>query len=272
MERQSPNIADSVINDSVIQVQSDVITNINQTTVDSSRVTCPQCKASGNLTIFVCNKNNCEAKFCEHCKDENYPRQCLSCIHIERSNAYRIQQEKDRALFAEMEAAAREQKLKEYAEKKELERKSTELSQRMADVLIEEALAEQKIIQLNSEMSYERDTKGFSSGLFIISSIIVFIYFSTFGWDNIWSNIGKLTIFSLISLSIFIIINLVSSVLKIKLSSQRILALAASILSPLLGIFIISSVINEQMISNYNYGTIGCCSLFVVIVYIQSWL
>lgn len=67
MERQSPNIADSVINDSVIQVQSDVITNINQTTVDSSRVTCPQCKASGNLTIFVCNKNNCEAKFCEHC-------------------------------------------------------------------------------------------------------------------------------------------------------------------------------------------------------------
>ena len=70
MNNDNLNISDSVI--------SGDVTNI----IQSNRVTCEQCKASGNLTIFTCSKNGCENKFCEHCRNSKMPNFCISCQKI----------------------------------------------------------------------------------------------------------------------------------------------------------------------------------------------
>ena len=70
MSNENLNISDSVITGDV--------TNI----IQSNRVTCEQCKASGNLTIFNCSKDGCENKYCEHCKNSMKDRMCISCRKI----------------------------------------------------------------------------------------------------------------------------------------------------------------------------------------------
>lgn len=131
-----------------------------------------------------------------------------------------------------MEAAAREQKLKEYAEEKELERKSTELSQHMANVLKEQ---EERLKRFRREEDYNDVTLTLSVVLFVIFSITVYIYSSTFEWANLFNYLGILILFSLVSIFIFTCVSFIISILNIKLTSKRILALATSILSPLFG-------------------------------------
>jgi len=72
---------DTNISDAVIM--GDITTNVIQSIPNPSRVVCPQCQASGNITIFLCETAQCGANFCEHCKEEAFPRKCAKCIHQE---------------------------------------------------------------------------------------------------------------------------------------------------------------------------------------------
>lgn len=65
------------VSDSVIQGS---ITNIGTNIQATERVTCKTCLASGNITIFVCNEVSCNNTFCEHCKNDDFPKKCQSCI------------------------------------------------------------------------------------------------------------------------------------------------------------------------------------------------
>ena len=55
------------------------VKNISNQIDINNRVTCPQCQASGNLTIFVCQQISCQNKFCEFCVDEENPKFCAKC-------------------------------------------------------------------------------------------------------------------------------------------------------------------------------------------------
>lgn len=74
------------VSDSVVQGG---ITNISNDFVNSNRVTCKNCKTSGNLTIFVCREENCENEFCEHCRDDNGQKQCHKCVKKIADEKYR---------------------------------------------------------------------------------------------------------------------------------------------------------------------------------------
>ena len=75
MVDNSVNISDSVITGDV--------TNI----VNTNRITCEVCKATGNLTIFTCSEKGCGNTFCEHCRSSTHPNICKNC-NIERSNQH----------------------------------------------------------------------------------------------------------------------------------------------------------------------------------------
>lgn len=95
------SIADSVIQGNV--------TNIGTSIQTSERVTCEICLASGNLTTFVCDESMCKTKFCEYCRDSQYPTKCRNCI---QEINLKIQRE-----LAEMERVRRK-----AAEEKRLEK------------------------------------------------------------------------------------------------------------------------------------------------------
>jgi hypothetical protein len=65
------------VSDSVIQGS---ITNIGTNIQATERVTCKTCLASGNITIFVCNEVSCTNTFCEHCKNNEFPKKCQNCL------------------------------------------------------------------------------------------------------------------------------------------------------------------------------------------------
>jgi len=65
------------ISDSVIQGG---ITHIANKFDADIRVTCESCSASGTFTIFVCDSITCINKYCEHCKNSAYPKNCPTCI------------------------------------------------------------------------------------------------------------------------------------------------------------------------------------------------
>jgi len=62
------------ISDSVITGD---VTNITQT----NRIICENCKAEGNLVIFICSEPDCNNKFCEYCKNADEPQKCNSCSY-----------------------------------------------------------------------------------------------------------------------------------------------------------------------------------------------
>jgi len=77
------------VSDSVIQGS---VTNIGTNIQATERVTCKTCLASGNITIFVCNEVSCNNTFCEHCKNNEFPKKCHSCL--DRIANQRIEEQK----------------------------------------------------------------------------------------------------------------------------------------------------------------------------------
>ena len=74
---------DSVVGE-IVQNTDNSITNI---TTSPSSTSCPQCNASGNITIFVCTKDGCSNQMCNHCKQDY----CQSCTHRDLSALYQAE-------------------------------------------------------------------------------------------------------------------------------------------------------------------------------------
>ena len=135
-----------ILENSVVQGDVTNVSNIYQT---NERVTCEQCEASGNLTIFKCTEMNCENQFCEYCVDDESPQSCRTCIEKKRLEK-KIEIEKIRQR-EEIEAhrleklrIESEQRKKEMRQQKDLVNQQRLAEQKRVD---QKRLAEQKRIE-----------------------------------------------------------------------------------------------------------------------------
>ena len=202
--------------------------------------TCPQCQAYGNLTIFVCSSAHCNSKYCEHCKEQEYPRLCASCIHIQRRNEYAKQQEFNRTLINAMKA-------KENEKKRRIDEVVSEMQTRLKYIEKEAEINEQH----NIKNAYLERTRDQSFGIFFLISIILYVVYGLTITDTFWDAVGLVGV--ILFTSGIVYVTLTSALLPFdkNTSLHRNLYKTSALLSPIFG-FLIS--VNLTL----NLGAVGC--------------
>lgn len=237
MAGRDTNISDAVI-------MGDITTNVIQSVPNPSRVVCPQCQASGNITIFLCETAQCGANFCEHCKEEAFPRKCAKCIHQEVAN---LMSDPGVREVLEIMNVFHEAGDKGVALPK-VEEEETDAFQNKE---------EGRRLELKTRKEVRDKDVAFAISLLFCTTVALHYFYGSRTVNDVWGSYGlfSVTLVTSFLIGLFLMVTFVDSYESPKGGVKLI---SFGIASPIVGTFFTLNVISVNWITASAYSDIGC--------------